>query len=77
MRNIYFHSDILAHFTRYFRTFVSAFIYNVSIEAMMQIVQLLNVDMNDLVRLEALSEIPSPKEAEERENPARRTNYRV
>lgn len=43
----------------------------------MQIVQLLNVDMNDLVRLEALSEIPSPKEAEERENPARRTNYRV
>ncbi len=68
MRNIYFHSDILAHFTRYFRTFVSAFIYNVSIEAMMQIVQLLNVDMNDLVRLEALSEIPSPKEAEEGES---------
>lgn len=66
MRNIYFHSDILAHFTRYFRTFVSAYI-NVSIEAMMQIVQLLNVDMNDLVRLEAQPETPSPKEAEERE----------
>lgn len=68
MRNIYFHLDFLARFTRYFRTFVSAYIYNVSIEAMMQIVQLLNVDMNDLVRLEALSEIPSPKEAEERES---------
>ena len=77
MRNIYFHLDFLARFTRYFRTFVSAYIYNVSIEAMMQIAQPLNVDMNDLVRLEAQPEIPSPKEAEERENSVRRTIYRV
>ena len=67
MRNIYFHLDFLARFTRYFRTFVSIYIYNVSIEAMTQIAQPLNVDMNDLVRLEAQPEIPSPKEAEERE----------
>lgn len=67
MRNIYFHLDFLARFTRYFRTFVSIYIYNVSIEAMTQIAQPLNVDMNDLVRLEAQPETPSPKEAEERE----------
>ena len=35
---------------------------------MTQIAKLLNVAMNDLVRLEALSEIPSPKEAEEGES---------
>lgn len=34
---------------------------------MTQIAQPLNVDMNGLVRLEAQPEIPSPKEAEERE----------
>ena len=67
MMNIYFHLDFLARFTRYFRTFVSIYIYNVSIEAMTQIAQPLNVDMNDLVRLEAQPETPSPKEAEERE----------
>ena len=67
MRNIYFHLDFLARFTRYFRTFVSIYIYNVSIEAMTQIAQPLNADMNDLVRLEAQPETPSPKEAEERE----------
>ena len=79
MRNIYFHLDFLARFTRYFRTFVSIYlsIYNVSIEAMTQIAQPLNVDMNGLVRLEAQPEIPSPKEAEERENSVRRTINRV
>ena len=77
MRNIYFHLDFLARFTRYFRTFVSIYLYNVSIEAMTQIAQPLNVDMNDLVRLEAQPEIPSPKEAEERENSVRRTINRV
>lgn len=72
MRNIYFHLDFLARFTRYFRTFVS--IYNVSIEAMTQIAKLLNVAMNDLVRLEVLPEIPSPKEAE-REREFGKKNY--
>ena len=38
-----------------------------SLETIMQIAKLLNVDMNDLVRLEAQPETPSPKEAEERE----------
>ena len=60
---------------RYYCTFHKIFsyfciylsIYNVSIEAMTQIAQPLNVDMNGLVRLEAQPEIPSPKEAEERE----------
>mgnify|MGYP002672294094 FL=1 len=37
-----------------------------SLETMMQIAKLLNVDMNDLVRFEALPEIPSPEEAEEK-----------
>ena len=32
-----------------------------SLETMMQIAKLLNVDMNDLVRFEALPEIPSPE----------------
>jgi len=49
----------------------------VSIEVMTQIAQPLNVDMNDLVRLEVQPEIPSPKEAEERENSVRRTINRV
>ena len=33
-----------------------------SLETIMQIAKLLNVDMNDLVRFEALPEMPSPKE---------------
>ena len=37
-----------------------------SLETMMQIAKLLSVDMNDLVRFEALPEIPSPEEAEEK-----------
>ena len=49
-------------------------IYNVSIEAMTQIAKLLNVAMNDLVRLEVLPEIPSPKEAE-REREFGKKNY--
>ena len=36
-----------------------------SLETMMQIAKLLNVDMNDLVRFEALPEIPSPEKTEE------------
>lgn len=36
-----------------------------SLETMMQIAKLLNVDMSDLVRFEALPEIPSPDETEE------------
>lgn len=36
-----------------------------SLETMMQIAKLLNVDMNDLVRFEALPEIPSPEKIEE------------
>ncbi len=32
-----------------------------TLETMMQIAKLLNVDMNDLVRFEALPEIPSPE----------------
>ena len=35
-----------------------------SLETMMQIAKLLNVDMDDLVRFEALPEIPSPEETE-------------
>lgn len=33
-----------------------------SLKTMMQTAKLLNVDMNDLVRFEALPEMPSPKE---------------
>ena len=36
-----------------------------SLETMMQIAKLLNVDMNDLVRFKALLEIPSLEETEE------------
>ena len=36
-----------------------------SLETMMQIAKLLNVDMNDLVRFKALPEIPSLEETEE------------
>ncbi|WP_337671919.1 hypothetical protein [Prevotella sp.] len=36
-----------------------------SLETMMQIAKLLNVDMNDLVRFEALSKTSSPEVAEE------------
>lgn len=36
-----------------------------SLETMMQIAKLLNVDMSDLGRFEALPEIPSPDETEE------------
>ena len=35
-----------------------------TLETMMQIAKLLNVDMDDLVRFEALPEIPSPEETE-------------
>lgn len=35
-----------------------------SLETMMQIAKLLNVDMNDLVRFKALLEIPSLEETE-------------
>lgn len=41
---------------------------------MTQIAKLLNVAMNDLVRLEVLPEIPSPKEAE-REREFGKKNY--
>lgn len=36
-----------------------------TLETMMQIAKLLNVDMNDLVRFEALPEIPTPGEADD------------
>ena len=36
-----------------------------TLETMMQIAKLLNVEMNDLVRFEALPEIPSPGEADD------------
>ena len=36
-----------------------------TIETMMQIAKLLNVDMNDLVRFEALPEIPTQEETNE------------
>ena len=36
-----------------------------SLETIMQIAKLLNVEMNDLVRFEALPEIPTPGEADD------------
>ena len=36
-----------------------------TLETMMQIAKLLNVEMNDLVRFEALPEIPTPEETNE------------